>query len=388
MRWRSTPPGCAPRARCRRRVRRAAGGSGDRQRGRGGRKRGEGGRSGPPPLAAAGRSGSPRMSGAYPRQRPRRLRSTPAMRRLVAQTSLEPRHLVLPMFVADGIDEPRSITSMPGVVQHTRDSLRAAAAEAVTAGVGGLMLFGVPRDDDKDAAGSAGSDPDGILNVALRDLTKDLGDTTVLMADTCLDEFTDHGHCGILDGSARVDNDTTLTRYVEVAVAQADSGAHVVGPSGMMDGQVGVIRDGLDAAGHGDVVILAYAAKFASAFYGPFREAVSSSLSGDRRTYQQEPGNAREALREVQLDLDEGADIIMVKPAMAYLDVVAAAAELSPVPVAAYQVSGESAMIRAAAANGWIDERAAALVSLTGIRRAGADIVLTYWAAEAAAWLS
>ena len=310
------------------------------------------------------------------------------MRRLVAQTSLEPRHLVLPMFVADGIDEPRSITSMPGVVQHTRDSLRAAAAEAVTAGVGGLMLFGVPRDDDKDAAGSAGSDPDGILNVALRDLTKDLGDTTVLMADTCLDEFTDHGHCGILDGSARVDNDTTLTRYVEVAVAQADSGAHVVGPSGMMDGQVGVIRDGLDAAGHGDVVILAYAAKFASAFYGPFREAVSSSLSGDRRTYQQEPGNAREALREVQLDLDEGADIIMVKPAMAYLDVVAAAAELSPVPVAAYQVSGEYAMIRAAAANGWIDERAAALESLTGIRRAGADIVLTYWAAEAAAWLS
>jgi porphobilinogen synthase len=310
------------------------------------------------------------------------------MRRLVAQTSLEPRHLVLPMFVADGIDEPRSITSMPGVVQHTRDSLRAAAAEAVTAGVGGLMLFGVPRDDDKDAAGSAGSDPDGILNVALRDLAKDLGDTTVLMADTCLDEFTDHGHCGILDGSARVDNDTTLTRYVEVAVAQADSGAHVVGPSGMMDGQVGVIRDGLDAAGHGDVVILAYAAKFASAFYGPFREAVSSSLSGDRRTYQQEPGNAREALREVQLDLDEGADIIMVKPAMAYLDVVAAAAELSPVPVAAYQVSGEYAMIRAAAANGWIDERAAALESLTGIRRAGADIVLTYWAAEAAAWLS
>jgi porphobilinogen synthase len=310
------------------------------------------------------------------------------MRRLVAQTSLEPRHLVLPMFVADGIDEPRSITSMPGVVQHTRDSLRAAAAEAVTAGVGGLMLFGVPRDDDKDAAGSAGSDPDGILNVALRDLAKDLGDTTVLMADTCLDEFTDHGHCGILDGSARVDNDTTLTRYVEVAVAQADSGAHVVGPSGMMDGQVGVIRDGLDAAGHGDVVILAYAAKFASAFYGPFREAVSSSLSGDRRTYQQEPGNAREALREVQLDLDEGADIIMVKPAMAYLDVVAAAAELSPVPVAAYQVSGEYAMIRAAAAHGWIDERAAALESLTGIRRAGADIVLTYWAAEAAAWLS
>jgi porphobilinogen synthase len=310
------------------------------------------------------------------------------MRRLVAETSLEPRHLVLPMFVADGIDEPRPITSMPGVVQHTRDSLRAAAAKAVTAGVGGLMLFGVPRDEDKDAAGSAGSDPDGILNVALRDLAKDLGDATVLMADTCLDEFTDHGHCGVLDARGRVDNDATLLRYVELAVAQADSGANVVGPSGMMDGQVGAIRDGLDAAGYGDVVILAYAAKFASAFYGPFREAVSSSLSGDRRTYQQEPGNAREALREVRLDIDEGADIIMVKPAMAYLDIVSAVASISPVPVAAYQVSGEYAMIRAAAGNGWIDERAAAVESLTGIRRAGADIVLTYWAAEAAAWLS
>jgi porphobilinogen synthase len=327
------------------------------------------------------------MSG-YPRQRPRRLRSTPALRRLVAQTSLEPRHLVLPMFVADGIDDPRPITSMPGVVQHTRESLRAAAAAAVAAGVGGLMLFGVPREQDKDAAGSVGSDPDGILNVALRDLSKDLGDATVLMADTCLDEFTDHGHCGVLDARGRVDNDATLQRYVEVAVAQADSGAHVVGPSGMMDGQVGAIRDGLDTAGHDDVIILAYAAKFASAFYGPFREAVSSSLSGDRRTYQQEPANAREALREIQLDLDEGADIIMVKPAMAYLDVVAAAASISPVPVAAYQVSGEYAMIRGAAANGWVDERAAALESLTGIRRAGADIVLTYWAAEAAAWLS
>src|ERR1700741_253543 len=291
----------------------------------------------------------------YPRQRPRRLRSTPALRRLVAQTSLEPRHLVLPMFIADGIDEPRPIPSMPNVVQHTRDSLRSAAAAAVAAGVGGLMLFGVPREQDKDPAGSAGTDPDGILNVALRDLAKDLGDATVLMADTCLDEFTDHGHCGVLDARGRVDNDATLRRYVDLAVAQADSGAHVVGPSGMMDGQVGAIRDGLDA---------------------------------DRRTYQQEPGNAREALREVRLDLDEGADIVMVKPAMAYLDVVAAAAELSPVPVAAYQVSGEYAMIRAAAANGWIDERAAALESLTGIRRAGADIVLTYWAAEAAAWLS
>lgn len=292
------------------------------------------------------------------------------------------------MFVADGIDEPRPITSMPGVVQHTRESLRAAAAEAVDAGVGGLMLFGVPRDEDKDAAGSVGSDPDGVLNVALRYLAKDLGEATVLMADTCLDEFTDHGHCGVLDERGRVDNDATLTRYVELAVAQADSGAQVVGPSGMMDGQVGAIRDGLDAAGHTDVVILAYAAKFASAFYGPFREAVSSSLSGDRRTYQQEPGNAREALCEVQLDLDEGADIVLVKPAMGYLDVVSAAASMSPVPVAAYQVSGEYAMISAAAANGWIDRRAAVLESLTSIRRAGADIVLSYWAAEAAGWLS
>ena len=324
----------------------------------------------------------------FPSHRPRRLRSTPALRRLVAQTSLEPRHLVLPMFVADGIDEPRPIESMPGVVQHTRDSLREAAADAVTAGVGGLMLFGVPRQEDKDATGSVGVAEDGILNVALRDLAKDLGDETVLMADTCLDEFTDHGHCGILDAAGRVDNDATNARYVELAVAQADSGAHVVGPSGMMDGQVAAIRGGLDAAGHTDVVILAYAAKFASAFYGPFREAVSSSLSGDRRTYQQDPANAREAVHEIELDIAEGADIVMVKPAMGYLDVVRAAAEISPVPVAAYQISGEYSMISAAAANGWIDGRAAALESLTGIRRAGADIVLTYWAADAADWLA
>jgi porphobilinogen synthase len=324
---------------------------------------------------------------AFPRQRPRRLRSTPALRRLVAQTSVEPRHLVLPMFVADGIDEPRPIASMPGVVQHTRDSLRAAAADAVQAGVGGLMLFGVPREEDKDATGSQGVAEDGILNVALRDLSKDLGDATVLMADTCLDEFTDHGHCGLLDERGRVDNDATLDRYVEMAVVQAESGTHVVGPSGMMDGQVAAIRDGLDAAGHTDVVILAYAAKFASAFYGPFREAVASSLSGDRRTYQEDSANAREAVREIELDIEEGADIIMVKPAMAYLDVVSAAAEISPVPVAAYQVSGEYAMINAAAANGWIDGHAAALETLTSIHRAGADIVLTYWAADVASWL-
>jgi porphobilinogen synthase len=324
----------------------------------------------------------------FPRQRPRRLRSTPAMRRLVAQTSLEPRHLVLPMFVADGIDEPRPIGSMPGVVQHTRASLRRAAADAVAAGVGGLMLFGVPKDADKDAAGSCGPDPDGILNVALRDLAGDLGESTVLMADTCLDEFTEHGHCGVLDARGRVDNDATIGQYVKLAVAQAQSGAHVVSPSGMMDGQVAAIRDGLDDAGYAHVAILAYAAKFASAFYGPFREAVASTLSGDRRTYQQDSGNAREALREVRLDLDEGADIVMVKPAMCYLDIVAAAAQIASVPVAAYQVSGEYAMISAAAANGWIDRRAAVLESLTGIRRAGADIVLTYWAAEAAGWLA
>ena len=325
---------------------------------------------------------------AFPRQRPRRLRATPALRRLVAQTTLEPRHLVLPMFVADGIDAPREIPSMPGVYQHTRDSLRAAAVEAVAAGVGGLMLFGVPHADDKDPLGAAGTHPHGVLNAALRDLAAEVGDATVLMADTCLDEFTDHGHCGVLDERGRVDNDATLAHYVAMAVAQADAGAAVVGPSGMMDGQVAAIRDGLDAAGHTDTVILAYAAKFASAFYGPFRDAVDSTLTGDRRTYQQEPGNAREAAREIALDIDEGADIVMVKPALGYLDVVAAAAAMSPVPVAAYQVSGEYSMIAAAAANGWVDGPAAALESLVGIRRAGADIVLSYFAVQAAGWLA
>jgi porphobilinogen synthase len=310
------------------------------------------------------------------------------MRRLVAETSVEPRHLVLPMFVADGITESLPIRSMPGVVQHTRDSLRRAAAEAVAAGVGGLMLFGVPREEDKDATGSAGVAEDGILNVALRDLAKDLGEDTVLMADTCLDEFTDHGHCGVLDSSGGVDNDATNARYVELAVAQAESGAHVLGPSGMMDGQVAAIRAGLDAAGHTDTVILAYAAKFASGFFGPFREAVASSLRGDRRTYQQNAANGREALHEIELDIAEGADMVMVKPAMSYLDVVRAAADISPVPVAAYQVSGEYSMISAAAANGWIDLQTVALETLTSIRRAGADIVLTYWAADVAGWLA
>ncbi|MCV7367546.1 porphobilinogen synthase [Mycolicibacterium duvalii] len=324
----------------------------------------------------------------FPSHRPRRLRTTAAMRRLVSETTVQPRHLVLPMFVADGLDEPRPIESMPGVVQHTRDSLRRAADEAVRLGVGGLMLFGVPRESDKDGDGSVGVRPDGILNVALRDLAADLGDTTVLMADTCLDEFTDHGHCGIVDASGRVDNDATNRRYIELAVAQADSGAHVVGPSGMMDGQVAAIREGLDAAGFTDTAILAYAAKFASGFYGPFREAVASSLQGDRRTYQQDPGNTREAIREIELDLAEGADFVMVKPAMAYLDVVRAAAEISTVPVAAYQVSGEYSMICAAAAKGWIDLDTVVAESLTSIRRAGADIVLTYWAADVARRLS
>ncbi|OHU61395.1 porphobilinogen synthase [Mycobacteroides chelonae] len=323
----------------------------------------------------------------FPYQRPRRLRSTPAIRRLVAETTLAPRQLVLPMFVADGVTESRPIASMPGVVQHSIESLRRAAEDAVKAGVGGLMLFGVPKEKDKDATGSAGLDPQGILNRALSTLAADLGNSTVLMADTCLDEFTDHGHCGVLDAAGRVDNDVTLKQYADMAVAQANSGAHVVGPSGMMDGQVAAIRDGLDAAGHTDVIILAYAAKYASAFYGPFREAVGSSLQGDRRTYQQDVANGREALREAELDVEEGADILMVKPAMAYLDVLRQVADVSPVPVAAYQVSGEYSMICAAAQNNWIDLKAMALETLTSIRRAGADIVLTYWAADVAGWL-
>ncbi|MFC0448762.1 porphobilinogen synthase [Rhodococcus jostii] len=323
----------------------------------------------------------------FPTHRPRRLRRTPALRRLVAETSLEPRHLVLPMFVADGIDEPREISSMPGVVQHTPDSLRRAATEAAEAGLGGLMLFGVPRPDDKDAEGSGASDPDGILNRGLRWLADEVGDATVIMADTCLDEFTDHGHCGVLDADGAVDNDLTLQRYVDMAVAQAEAGAHLLGPSGMMDGQVAAIRKALDDAGYTDVGQLAYSAKYASAFYGPFREAVGSSLQGDRRTYQQDSANRRESLREVDLDLEEGADMVMVKPAMSYLDILRETADRSPVPVAAYQISGEYSMITAAAQNGWIDRDAAILESLTSIRRAGADVVLTYWATEAAGWL-
>ncbi len=308
------------------------------------------------------------------------------MRRLVSESSLRPQQLVLPMFVAEGAAEPQPIASMPGVVQHSRDSLRKAAVEAVTAGVGGLMLFGVPT--DKDAVGSGATDPDGVLNRAIADLAAEVGDATVVMADLCLDEFTDHGHCGVLGGDGSVDNDATLKRYAEMAVCQASAGVHMVGPSGMMDGQVAAIRSALDVAGFVDVAILAYSAKYASAFFGPFREAVGSSLQGDRRTYQQDPANRREALREVRLDIAEGADLVMVKPALGYLDVLSDVAAMSEVPVAAYNVSGEYSMVEAAAANGWIDRRAAVLEALTSIRRAGADVVLTYWATEAAGWLT
>jgi porphobilinogen synthase len=321
----------------------------------------------------------------FPADRPRRLRSSPAMRRLVAETHVEPSQLVLPMFVAEGRDEARPISSMPGVVQHSRDSARKAYAEAAELGLGGIMLFGLP--EHKDAQGSGALDPDGILNVALADARAEVGDDLLVMADLCLDEFTDHGHCGVLDARGRVDNDATLEIYAQMGVVQAESGAHVVGPSGMMDGQVGVIRAALDDAGHDDTVILAYAAKYSSAFYGPFREAVDSSLQGDRKTYQQDPANGREAIREVLLDIEEGADIVMVKPALSYLDLIADVRAAVDVPVAAYNISGELAMVEAAAANGWIDRDRAIDEIIISIRRAGADIVLTYWATELAARL-
>ncbi|GAA0543328.1 porphobilinogen synthase [Paractinoplanes ferrugineus] len=320
----------------------------------------------------------------FPEIRPRRLRRTPALRRLVEENRLSPAELVLPLFVKEGLIEPKPISSMPGVVQHSRESLRKAAHEAVSAGVGGLMLYGVPTDDHKDETGSAGLDPAGILNVGIQDLVAEVGDSTVIMSDLCLDEFTSHGHCGVLAADGSVDNDATLALYAELGVAQAAAGAHMVGTSGMMDGQVGVVRRALDKAGYQDVSVLAYSAKYAGAFYGPFREAVQSSLKGDRRQYQQDPPNFREALREVDLDVAEGADIVMVKPALAYLDVIAAVRERVDVPVAAYQVSGEYAMIEAAAANGWIDRERAILESLTSIKRAGSQITLTYWATEVA----
>ena len=322
----------------------------------------------------------------FPEMRPRRLRRTPALRRLVAETSLEARQLVLPVFVREGAAGPTPISSMPGVVQHSRDSLRKAVAEAAQLGLGGVMLFGVPT--HKDARGSGAVDPDGILNVAIADCVAEVGDALPVMADLCLDEFTDHGHCGLLTPEGTVDNDATLEVYADMAIAQAEAGVAVVGPSGMMDGQVGVVRSALDGAGHTDTVILAYSAKYASAFYGPFREAVDSSLQGDRRTYQQDGANVVESVREALLDVEEGADLVMVKPALAYLDVLRAVREAVDVPVAAYNISGEYAMVEAAAANGWIDRDAAIMETLLSIRRAGADVVLTYWAAEVAARLA
>jgi len=307
------------------------------------------------------------------------------MRRLVAETRLHRAELILPVFVREGAGAPVPISSMPGVVQHTTDSLKGVVADAAAAGIGGIMLFGVP--EHKDAVGSGATDPDGILNVATRVAVAEAGDALVVQTDLCLDEFTDHGHCGVLDAHGYVDNDATLERYRAMGVAQAEAGSQLLGLSGMMDGQVAAVRDALDDAGYANTPILAYAAKYASAFYGPFREAVQSSLVGDRRTYQQDPANRREGARELDLDIAEGADIVMVKPAMSYLDVLADAAASSPVPVWAYQVSGEYAMIEAAAAHGWIDRRRAIEESVVGIRRAGADAVLTYWALELAEWI-
>ncbi|MBG6098895.1 porphobilinogen synthase [Nocardioides luteus] len=325
------------------------------------------------------------MSIEKPVIRPRRLRRTPIMRRMVAETAVRPANLVLPAFVREGISEPVPVSTMPGVVQHTRESLRKAAAEAAAAGIGGIMLFGVP--ETKDAVGSGALDPDGILNVAIADVVSEVGDTLTVMSDLCLDEFTDHGHCGVLAEDGSVDNDATLEIYAQMAIAHAEAGVHMVGPSGMMDGQVAVTRDALDGAGHTDVSILAYSAKYASAFYGPFREAVDSSLKGDRRTYQQDPANALEGVREALLDVAEGADIVMVKPGLPYLDVLQRVRESVDVPVAAYNISGEFAMLEAAAANGWIDREPAILETLTAFKRAGADVILTYWATEAAGWL-
>lgn len=322
---------------------------------------------------------------APPHARPRRLRSTPAMRRLVAETQVQAHQLILPMFVREGLRDPQPISSMPGVQQHTLDSLRRAASEAADAGLGGVMLFGVPA--VRDAQGSGADDPDGILNVATRAVVAEVGDALVVQTDLCLDEFTDHGHCGVLDQRGNVDNDATLERYRSMALAQAEAGSALLGLSGMMDGQVAAVREALDTAGRTDTAILAYAAKYASAFYGPFREAVDSQLTGDRRSYQQDPANRREGLREARLDVAEGADVLMVKPAMSYLDVLADVAAESPVPVWAYQVSGEAAMIEAAAANGWIDRQRAIEETVVSMRRAGADAVLSYFAVEIAGWL-
>lgn len=326
------------------------------------------------------------MNAQFPTARPRRLRRNPAMRRFVRETTLEPRQLVLPLFYKEGLRAPAPVASMPGVLQCDLPTLRELARQAVAAHVGGVMLFAVP--EVRDAHGSAALDPDGALSVAVREVRDAVGDEVLVMADVCLDEFTDHGHCGVLTATGEVDNDATLVRYAEMSVVLAEAGIDVAAPSGMMDGQVGVIREALDAAGHSEVAILAYAAKYSSAFYGPFRDAVDSDLCGDRRTYQQDPcGARREALREARLDIDEGADFVMVKPALPYLDVLSAVSSQSEVPVLAYQVSGEYSMVEAAAQAGWLDRRAAVLETLTAIRRAGADGILTYWALDAARWL-
>ena len=319
------------------------------------------------------------------RHRPRRLRRTAALRRLTAEVTVLPSGLVQPIFVRDGIDHPREIPSMPGQFQHSVASAARAAAEAAAAGVGGVMLFGIPS--AKDETGSEASDPDGIMQRALRAVVDEVGERVVVIGDVNLDEYTTHGHSGVLGLDGDVDNDRSIARFGEVAVAQADAGAQMVAPSGMMDGQVAAMRDALDAAGHHSVGIMAYAAKFASSFYGPFRDAVESSLTGDRRTYQQHSGNSREAIREVLLDVDEGADIVMVKPALPYLDVITRVADSTHLPVAAYQVSGEYLMVESAAAQGGLSREAAIRECLLSIRRAGATIILTYWATEAAARL-
>jgi len=320
----------------------------------------------------------------FPERRLRRLRRTATLRRLVAETRLGVDDLVAPMFVRQGIDEPQPVASLPGVVQHTRSSLRTEVAALRDLGVPAVILFGIPA--SKDPEGSEAWNPDGIVQVALRDLRDEVGDDVVLMADLCVDEYTDHGHCGILDGNGSVDNDATLEIYQRVAVAQADAGANVCAPSGMMDGQVAAIRAALDESGHGDTAILAYSAKYASSLYGPFRDAVDVQIvgGGDRRGYQQDPPNAREALEEIRTDLAEGADMVMVKPALAYLDVIARVRHEVDVPLAAYHVSGEYAMVEAAAANGWIDGDAVAMEHLLAIKRAGADFILTYLARRAA----
>ncbi|MFU0804416.1 MAG: porphobilinogen synthase [Pseudoclavibacter caeni] len=338
------------------------------------------------PAAAAPRfttdtPGAPALA-AFPRVRPRRGRVTPAVRRMMRETRIDPAQLTLPLFVREGIDEPVDIASLPGQQQHTIDSLRRIAVRAAEAGVGGINLFGIPA--HLDAVGSQADAEDGIVQRALRALVPEVGDALVIQSDLCLDEFTDHGHCGVLDADGTVDNDATLERYGAMALAQARAGSRMLAPSGMMDGQIGYLRDVLDANGFQDVLLLAYSAKYASGFYGPFREAVDSQLRGDRRTYQQDPANGREGVREASLDVAEGADIVMVKPAASFLDVLYRVAQASPVPVWAYQVSGEYAAIEAAAANGWLQRERVIDEAVTGIFRAGADGLLTYWAIELA----